>query len=182
MPSKPESQVGLGIVSPCHAGCCGALAIRRTLSLLRHHDHFPQIAPFLDCIRREGSNKDMETWGRISALAALTGHIDFTKLLGELNTLEIAEAWQGAARVWTHPENIKHHREQCLAGIEAGINADSPHAVAVARQAGNIFRCNTPPISIPIELIHLCFRVFENDSEHKHHPLFGWMAQRHFSA
>ncbi|MBX3325477.1 MAG: AAA family ATPase [Nitrospira sp.] len=139
-----------------------------------YHDHFQKITPLLERIRREGSNKDMETWGRISALAALTGHIGLAKLLGELNTLEIAEAWQGAARVWSHPENIKHHREQCLAGIEAGLKADSPHAVTVARQAGDIFRCNTPPISIPTELIRLCFRVFENDSEHKHHPLFGF--------
>ncbi len=139
-----------------------------------HHDHFQKVVPLLERIRREGSNKDMETWGRMSALAALTGHIDFAELLGELNTLEIAEAWQGAAHVWTHPENIKQHRKQCLAGIEAGLNADGSHAVAVARQAGNIFRCNTPPVSIPIELIRLCFRVFENDSEHKHHRLFGF--------
>lgn len=139
-----------------------------------YHDHFQKVAPLLERIRREGSNKDMETWGRISALAALTGHIDFPKFLGELNTLEIAEAWQGAVYVWTHPENIKHHREQCLAGIEAGLKADSSHAVAVARQAGNIFRCNAPPISIPIELIRIFFSVFENDNEHKRHPLFGF--------
>jgi len=139
-----------------------------------HHDHFQKVAPLLERIRREGSNKDMETWGRMSALAALTGHIDFAKLLSELNTLKIAEAWQGATQVWAHPENVKRHREQCFAGIKAGLNADSPHAVAVARQAGNIFRYNTPPISIAIELIRLCFSVFENDSEHKHHPLFGF--------
>ncbi|MGE0645656.1 MAG: ATP-binding protein [Nitrospira sp.] len=139
-----------------------------------HHDHFQKVAPLLDRIRREGSKEDMETWGRISALAVLTGHIDLVELLSKLNTLKFAEAWQGAAHVWTHPENIKRHREQCLAGIEAGLNADSPQAVAVARQADHVFRDNTQPISIPIELIRLCFRVFENDSDHKHHRLFGF--------
>lgn len=139
-----------------------------------HHDHFQKVAPLLEHIRREGSNKDMVTWGRMSALAALTGHIDFAKLLSELNTLKIAEAWQGATHVWAYPENIKRHREQCLAGIEAGLKADSPHAVTVARQVDSIFRDNTPPISIPIELIRLCFSVFENDSDHKHHRLFGF--------
>jgi len=139
-----------------------------------YHGHFQKVAPLLERIRREGSKEDMETWGRISALAALTGHIDSAKLLGELNRLEIAEAWLGAAHVWTHPENIKRHREQCLAGIEAGLKADSPHAVAVARQADNIFRDNAQPISIPIELIRLCFSVFENDSEDKYHRLFGF--------
>ncbi len=139
-----------------------------------YHDHFKKVAPLLERIRRDGGNKDMETWGRISALSALTGHIDIADLLGDLNTLDITEAWQGAASVWTHPGNIKQHREQCLAGIEAGLKAGSPHAAAVARYVDNIFRENTPPIPIPVELIQLCFSVFKNDSEDKHHRLFGF--------
>lgn len=139
-----------------------------------YHDHFEKVVPLLERIRHEGSKEDMETWGRISTLSALTGHVDFADLLGELKTLDITEAWRGAANVWTHPENIKRHREQCLAGIEAGLKAESPHAAAVARHVDNIFRDNMPPISIPIELIQLCFSVFENDSENKHHRLFGF--------
>jgi hypothetical protein len=139
-----------------------------------YHDHFEKVAPSLERICREVSNKEMETWGRISALSALTGHIDFANFLGELNTLDITEAWDGAASVWTHPGNIKQHREQCLAGIEVGLNAGSPHATAVARHVGNIFRDNAPPTSIPIELIRLCFSVLENDSENNHDRLFGF--------
>lgn len=137
-----------------------------------YHDHFEKVAPALERICREGSKKDMEIWGRISALSALTGHIDFANLLGELNTLDITEAWQGAATVWTHPENIRKHREQCLAGIEAGLNAVNHHALEVARHVDKIFRDKTPPISLPIDLIKLCFGVFENDVENKHHRLF----------
>jgi hypothetical protein len=138
-----------------------------------YHEHFEKVSPLLERIRRDGSKEDMETWGRISALAALTGHIDFADFLGELNTLDITEAWSGAASVWTHSDNIKQHREQCLAGIEAGLKSDSPHAAEVARHVDNIFRDNTPPVNIPIELIQLCFSVFENNSEDKHHRLFG---------
>lgn len=139
-----------------------------------YHDNFEKVAPSLERIRREGIKEDMETWGRISALAALTGHIGFATLLGELKALDVTEAWHGAASVWTHPENIKQHREQCFAGIEVGLNANAPHAVAVAQHVDHIFQDNTPPISIPIELIRLCFSVFENDSENKHHRLFGF--------
>ncbi len=139
-----------------------------------YHDYFEKVKPSLERICREGTKEDMETWGRISALSALTGHIDFANLLGKLNTLDITEAWQGAASVWTHTGNIRQHREQCLAGIEAGLKADSPHAAAVARHVDSIFRDNATPISIPIELICLCFSVFENDSENKHHRLFGF--------
>ena len=139
-----------------------------------YHDHFERVALLLGRICREGSKKEMETWGRISALSALTEHIDFANLLGELNTLELTEAWQGAASVWTHPENIKKHREQCLAGIEAGLKSDRNHAAAVARHMDDIFRGDTSPLSIPIELIRLCFNVFENDSENKERRLFGF--------
>lgn len=139
-----------------------------------YHDHFEKVAPLLERIRREGSKEDMETWGRISALSALTGHIKLADLLRELNTLDTTEAWKGAASVWTHPENIKQHREQCLTGIESGLKTDTRHAVVVARHTKNIFRDKTPPISIPIELIQLCFNVFEIDGENKHHRLFGF--------
>lgn len=138
------------------------------------HNHFKMVAPLLARIRLEGKKDDMETWGRISALAALTGHIAFADLLGELNTLDITEAWQGAANVWTHSENIKQHRIQCLAGIEVGLKTGVLHATAVARHVGNIFRECLPPVSIPVELIQLFFSVFERDSEDKHHRLFGF--------
>ncbi len=139
-----------------------------------YRDQFEKVAPLLERARREGSKEDLEAWGRISALSALAGHIEFADLLGELNTLNTAEAWQGAAGVWTHTENIKQHREQCLSGIEAGLKTDSRHAVVVARHTESIFRDKTPPISIPIEMIQLCFSVLEIDSENKIHRMFGF--------
>lgn len=139
-----------------------------------YRDHFETVSPLLARIRNEGSGKDLETWGRISALATLPGHIDSAVLLDNLKTLNSNEAWQGAATVWTHPENIKQHREQCLTGIEAGLNAGSPYNVTVSRQMDHVFRNCKPVISIPIELIRLCFTVFESDDEDKHHRLFGF--------
>ncbi|MDP3149443.1 MAG: ATP-binding protein [Ignavibacteria bacterium] len=139
-----------------------------------YHDHFEKIAPSLERICREGGKEDMETWGRISALSTLAGHIDFVELLEELHTMDITEAWQGAASVWTNTVNISQHREQCLVGIETGLKTGSSHAMAVARHVDDIFRDNTPPILIPIELIQLYFSVFESDSEDKHHRLFGF--------
>lgn len=141
-----------------------------------YHNNFEKVSPLLARIHSEGSGKDLETWGRISALAALTRHIDFAVWLEDLKALDVTEAWRGAASVWTHPENIKQHRDQCLAGIEAGLNASSPYAAAIAQQMDHVFSDNTPVISIPIELIRICFTVFENDSdsENKHHRLFGF--------
>lgn len=140
-----------------------------------YHNHFEVVKPLLASLRIEGSGKRLETWGRISALAALTRHIDLTALLDNLNALDNTEAWQGAATVWTNAENIRQHREHCFAGMSAGLNAGGSHAVTVADQVGHVFdeRITTTPI--PIELIRRCFSVFKNDGdkEKKHHRLFG---------
>lgn len=141
-----------------------------------YHNHFEVVKPLLAHLRLEGRGKDLETWGRISALASMTRHIDFAELLGNLILLDNTEAWLGAATVWTNAENIQQHREHCFAGMGAGLNAGGTHALAVARQIEHIFGNETTPVSVPLELIRSFFSVFESDgeSENKHHRLFGF--------
>ena len=138
-----------------------------------YNDHFEIIAPFLARIPREGIRKDLETWGRISALAALTGNLNFSVFLEELKVLDATEAWRGAASVWTHPENISKHREQCLAGIEAGLNARSAHAAAIAGQTDHLFTEDSLAISVPTKLIQHCLEIIEKDGDNKHNRLMG---------
>ncbi|MDD2657584.1 MAG: ATP-binding protein [Candidatus Pacebacteria bacterium] len=130
-----------------------------------YHNNFEKVSPLLARIYSEGSGKDLEMWGRISALAALTKQIDSAVWLEELKTLDATDAWRGAASVWTNSENIKRYRDQCLAGITVGLSASYSHAMALAQQLDHVFRDNSPPISIPIELICLCFTVFESDTD-----------------
>lgn len=108
-------------------------------------------------------------------MAALTRRIEFSIWLEDLKTLNITDAWRGAAAVWTHTENINQHREQCLAGIDAGLNASKLHSAAVTQQMSSLFRSSTTsPISVPTELIRRCFSVFESDGENKHRDFFGF--------
>lgn len=141
-----------------------------------YHSHFEVVRPLLARLRREGSGKDLETWGRISALATMDRQIEFAEFLEDLKALDKTEAWQGAATVWTNFENVQQHREQCLPGLDAGLNAGAIHAEAVAEQMGHLFSDKSTVISVPIELIRRCFDVFKNDSnkEKKHHRLFGF--------
>ncbi|MDO8989475.1 MAG: ATP-binding protein [Sideroxyarcus sp.] len=137
-----------------------------------YHNQFEVVEPLLARLRNEGVDKDLETWGRIMALATMARHIDFAEFLEDLNALDNTEAWQGAATVWTNSENIRQHREQCLAGMDSGLNAGATHAVEVAGQMDHLFGDKSAVISVPIELIRRCFSVFESDSENKHHRLF----------
>lgn len=141
-----------------------------------YNSHFEVVRPLLVRLRSEGSGKDLETWGRISALATMTRQIDFAELLEDLKALDKTEAWQGAATVWTNVENIQQHREQCLSGLDEGLNAGATHAEAVAEQMGHLFHDKSAVIAVPIELIRRCFGVFKNNSdiEKKHHRLFGF--------
>jgi len=141
-----------------------------------YRNDFEKIGPMLDRIYREGNGEDMETWGRVSALSALSDRIDFVVWLENLKNLGASNAWQGAASVWINPENIKQHRSQCLVGIEAGLNANSAHANIVAQKMEKIFRDNTPVISIPIELVRLFFNALESNSENRHHSL-SWFGE-----
>lgn len=76
-----------------------------------YHNHFKIVRPLLARLRSEGVGEDLETWGRISALATMSNHIEFSEFLVDLNSLDNADAWRGAATVWANSENIRWHRE-----------------------------------------------------------------------
>jgi len=141
-----------------------------------YYNHFEVVRPLLARLRGEGSGKDLQTWGRISALATMARKIEFGELLEGLKALDNVEAWKGATTVWTNFENIRQHREQCLSGLDAGLSAGAAHAEAVAEQMGHLFCDKSAVISVPTELIRHCFDVFKNnnDKEKKHHRLFGF--------
>jgi len=141
-----------------------------------YHRNFEVVRPLLARLRVEGVGKDLETWGRISALASMTRKIDIVEFLEDLKAFNETDAWRGAATVWTNSENIRQHREQCLRGLDAGLNSDATYAKAVAEQMGQIFRDNTAVISVPIELIRDYFNVIIiNDcQERKNHSLVGF--------
>ena len=139
-----------------------------------YHNHFEKVAPLLDRICSEGTMEDMETWGRISALSSLSGHIALPVLIEKLNTLYSPQAWQGAMSVWTNIGNIRQHEKLCFTGIEAGLNADKSHAKVSVRHVENIFHEIAPPVFVPPDLVQLCFNVLENDSEGNKHRVFGF--------
>lgn len=138
-----------------------------------NRNHFDIVEPILSKMYNEANGEELETWGRISALASLSGHLEQSTLLNNLKAKGSIEAWKGAAVVWTCPGNIKQFREQCFTGIEAGFKEDKTYAVAVAHEMAGLFRKDNVMIFIPIELIQVYFKVLENDTENKNHGLFG---------
>ncbi len=141
-----------------------------------YHQKYDIVSPWLTRIYRNGQDKDLETWGRISALAALSKQIDFSRLLSELISRNAIETWRGAASVWTHTGNMQLHRDQCLTGILAGLSSENPNAAAVARKCRGLFRETTPLVMVPIELIQRCFTLLETETESARSDLYGFDA------
>lgn len=134
---------------------------------------FDRVRPWLDKLRAEGRDKDLETWGRVSALVAFTGQVDFSSLLVELKALESVDAWRGASSVWSHSENLSRHREQCLLGLKDGLSSESQFAVAVARKFRSLLQKNEPLAIVPIELLERCFKLLETKSELDKNEIIG---------
>lgn len=63
-----------------------------------------------------------------------------------------------------------------LCGPECWIECGRHTCIDYCSKIERIFGDQTPPVSVPIELIQSCFYIFENDSdnESKHHRLFGF--------
>lgn len=141
-----------------------------------YHQKFDVVAPWLARIYREGSGKDFEAWGRISALAALSKRLDFADFLAELNTLKSAEAWNGATSVWVNTNNIQQYREQCFIGLKTGLRPENMHAVTVAQKSLKLFQEVTPPISVPIELIRRSFHLLKAETDSARRNFFGFDA------
>ena len=82
----------------------------------QYRDHFYQISPYLDRLLHEGLEEAGDTWGRISTLASLAGHISQEELFNALTTANDS-AWKGAAKVFTANLNRREHTTICHSGL-----------------------------------------------------------------
>lgn len=138
-----------------------------------YHDQFEKINCVLKQIESTREIESMEIWGRISALCAFQGDISLTDLLDKLNTLKSPQAWDGASKVWTHKNNICTHREQCLTGIQFGLESEIDCAIVVADNLEHIFRENKKTIVIPADLLRRMFEIFKHGKQNKYHHVFN---------
>jgi hypothetical protein len=130
-----------------------------------YYRRFDIVGPLLNRIREEGKNKDLETWGRISALAALEQRINFEAYLVQLEGLGSTDAWRGAATVWTNTKNIQTHYQQCINGISAGLNTSKPCAEAVASEMVHVFDDRAAVVEVPLPAVRRCFAIFQADAQ-----------------
>ncbi|WGS86174.1 ATP-binding protein [Methylomonas sp. UP202] len=139
-----------------------------------YHNQFAQVSPILERIVTSTTGKSMEAWGRISALAAFLGHVSLNDFVARLCSLDSIDAWKGAASVWTHHENVAHHREQCFFGILKGLQQSGEIPISVAAEMSSLFRKNDPFTCVSLEIINLYFSAIEQKTTDQRFDLYGF--------
>lgn len=103
----------------------------------QYRDHFLRVAPYLNRLMHEGMEEARDTWGRISALASLAGHISQEVLFDTLKTAN-ADAWKGAAQVFVANLDRREHTVVCHSWLITALRHGCLPVEAI-RQIENCF-------------------------------------------
>ncbi len=66
----------------------------------QYYQNFEMVKPYLDRIKNEAINEAGATWGRLSALCMIQGHIDQQEFFEELKEIDKKDVWDGALSVF----------------------------------------------------------------------------------
>jgi hypothetical protein len=139
-----------------------------------YRNRFEEVSRVLERIVSTATGKAFESWGRISALAALFGQINLHAFISQLQALGNVDAWTGAASVWSHKGNMAQHFDQCIFGISAGLQEPGDIASSVARKMSSLFGKDQPPTLIPSDIIDKYLSAIELDQSNNRFHLHGF--------
>lgn len=141
-----------------------------------YHTAFDRVKPHLDKISGSKVPATRETWGRISALASLSGHINQADFILRLSRMQDKDVWTGAVTVWAANAHQVEHGEACFAGLAAAL--DNPAAwPAVLREVHALFREVDPITPVPASLLRSVFdgRLIRDEQGFNHHGVDTWL-------
>lgn len=166
-----DPDVGWDLFDRCMTGrSSGLWGTAEPCLYYTYYKDFERVSKWLERLRLEGSGKDLETWGRISALAALPDHTRTSELLIDLTAIDEVAAWNGASAVWTNTENFKRHRSQCIAGLEYGLSVVGHTGVVVQRMSQLFHRGVT---GVSSDLVRSYFAAREASSNSTNAQIYG---------
>jgi len=90
----------------------------------QYQDNFHLVSPYLNRLLIEGIRECGDTWGRISTLASLAGHISQEEFFKSLETTN-SDAWEGASQVFVANLHLREHTEACHKGLITILNYGS---------------------------------------------------------
>lgn len=140
----------------------------------QYGEYFEKVAPCLDRIRSEAPNEAGSTWGRITALASLSGHVAQESLFEQLNKMNNPMAWKGVAEVFS--ANLDQHETQCMQGLfrilkRGDVDKKTLRAVGHAFASGKDGRL----LDSQFAILFIASMKFDGDG-YVHSELTDWIA------
>jgi len=140
---------------------------------------FDRVAQYLNAIEFDMAEGVGAVWGRISALAVLSGHIDPDTLLTKLRANVNSDAWRGAASVFAANASKREFFEICIVGLLNALD-DGTGIQAATIEMTTLFRAD-PPVAIPDSLLRRYFEVLRTTDRNQGTPVHDfqlWLARR----
>jgi hypothetical protein len=172
-----DSGVGWDLFDRCMKGrSSGLWGTAEPCLYHTYYKDFERVSKWLGRLRLEGNGKDLETWGRISALAALPDHTRTSELLIDLTAIDEVAAWHGASAVWTNTQNFNRHRSQCIAGLEYGLSVGG-HTGAVVQRMSQLFHRGVTGVSSDLVRCYFAAREASGNSTNAYiYGLDEWLS------
>jgi hypothetical protein len=107
---------------------------------------FPRIKECLDKIYFDSIEVAGETWGRISALCVLSGHIEMGHLYESLTACN-KKTWKAVATIFSHNINSEEHQKICYSGLNRLLE-ESPLCQEILAEVSQVFLLKNLPLNI----------------------------------
>jgi ATPase family associated with various cellular activities (AAA) len=143
----------------------------------QYKDNFSKVYPYLNRIATEGMANAGESWGRISTLSSLAGHINQETLFESLKTAN-SDAWKGAAQVFVANLDRQEHSVVCYSGL-MNMLAHENLTDEVFRIIDGCFKEDSFRTLVTDELA-LAFlnAISDLTNEHDIHNFLEWLSHR----
>jgi hypothetical protein len=94
-----------------------------------------------------------QTWARISALAALSGHVALHEFLSDLSIRQSVDAWRGALDVWVHNAHLPEHHASCFDGIASALQAPAEVSMLARERTEHLYRHEKNVVRVPFVIV-----------------------------
>lgn len=143
-----------------------------------YHQHFGTVAPYL---ARMYDVAAYEPWGRIAALACLSGHIPRQDMLDKLLGATDSSAWKGAVQVFASNAGLEEHRTICLEMLLWALEHTSEPGVVTEEIHHGLFTLNPPIGGLSAEFLGRFFSARNRANSEPYRSLFSfleWLSKR----
>ena len=142
----------------------------------QYHDHYDQVAPWLERLECESDDDAAEGWGRLVTLAFISGHLSWQTLIARLEKRNSNEAWRGCCQVFVANLERRESTAACQNGLLFIFSSPFTADAAIELTDRMFFDVRYPFITHEIARQYLKLKASKEET-HNLHGFLDWLAQ-----